>query len=200
MTPVGQTPHGSKVAKHLTSRAQCRLSLCLAAGRVGNRQADLPGIFDLRTHMTTTATPEAPTVSSPVKPITILLTDDQLIIRNGLRALLEDESDMQVVGEAENGQEAVDKARKLIPDVVVMDLAMPVLSGLEATRLILQALPGTKVIIFSSYTDLAYLEEVIKLGASGCLVKHSASRDLPKAIREVYRGGTFFAGKLRRPS
>ncbi|MDB6138957.1 MAG: LuxR family transcriptional regulator, partial [Verrucomicrobiaceae bacterium] len=117
--------------------------------------------------MTTVSALNEPAVLSATKKITVLITDDQAVIRNGLRSLLSEESDITVVGEAENGMEAVDLARKLLPDVVIMDLAMPVLSGLEATRQILATLPDTKIIIFSSYTDYAYIEEVVRLGAVG---------------------------------
>jgi len=142
---------------------------------------------------------DEPAMLKKTKPITILLTDDQMIIRSGLRGLLEKEDDMLVVGEAENGQEAVELAQKLKPDVVIMDLAMPVLSGLEATRQILELLPTTKILVFSSYADYAYIEEVMKLGASGSLAKHTASHELPKAIREVYKGHTYCsAGRGRK--
>ena len=134
--------------------------------------------------------PMAPAVR---RRITVLITDDQAVIRNGLRSLLGEEPDLEVVGEAENGREAVDMARQLAPNVIIMDLAMPVLSGLEATRQILQALPDTRIIVFSSYTDRAYIEEVMRLGAARNIVKHAATRDLPKAIREVCEGRTFCA-------
>ncbi len=147
--------------------------------------------------MTTVLASDEPAATPAFKRISILITDDQAVIRNGLRSLLGEEPDMEIVGEAENGMEAVDLARKLTPDVVIMDLAMPVLSGLEATRQILAMLPKTKIIIFSSYTDYAYIEEVIRLGAVGSLVKHAASRDLPKAVREVCEGKTFFTAGRR---
>jgi len=141
---------------------------------------------------------DEPAMLKKTDPITILLTDDQMIIRSGLRGLLEKEDDMLVVGEAENGQEAVNLAQKLKPDVVIMDLAMPVLSGLEATRQILELLPATKILVFSSYADYAYIEEVMRLGASGSLAKHAASRELPKAIREVHKGNPYFGAGQRR--
>lgn len=150
--------------------------------------------------MTTVSAPNELAAPSASRRITVLITDDQAVIRNGVRALLGEQDDMEVVGEAENGMEAVDLARKLVPDVVIMDLAMPVLSGLEATRQILANLPDTKVIIFSSYTDYAYIEEVVRLGAAGSLVKHAASRDLPKAIREVCSGRTYFTAGRKAPS
>lgn len=142
--------------------------------------------------MTTLSVPNELAIPTAGHRITVLITDDQAVIRNGVKSLLGEQTDMEVVGEAENGLEAVDMARKLLPDVVIMDLAMPVLSGLEATRQILASLPNTKIIIFSSYTDYAYIEEVVRLGAAGSLVKHAASRDLPKAIREVWSGRTYF--------
>jgi DNA-binding NarL/FixJ family response regulator len=99
-----------------------------------------------------------------MKRITVLLPEDHEIVREGLRMLLEIEGDVAVVGEAETGREAVALARKLQPVVVVMDIAMPLLNGLEATRQIRKAVPGTKVLIFSAHSDDAYVEQVIAPG------------------------------------
>lgn len=125
--------------------------------------------------------------------ITVLLAEDHVIVREALRALLELEDDMEVIGEAENGQQAVELTRKLSPDVVVMDIAMPSLNGMEATRQILQAQPATKVLILSAHNDDAYVSLVMAIGASGYLVKQTAADILPKAIREIHRGSTFFS-------
>ena len=102
-----------------------------------------------------------------MKRITVLLAEDHMIVREGLRALLEAEDDIEVVGEAENGRQAVALASKLRPDVVVMDIAMPLLNGLEATRQILKAAPATKVLMLSAHSDDAYVEQVMALGAVG---------------------------------
>ncbi len=103
------------------------------------------------------------------------------------------EADIKVVGEAENGRQAVELFAKLRPDVVVMDIAMPLLNGMEATRQLLQAFPGTKVLILSAHSDDAYVTMVMDIGASGYLIKQTASHVLPQAIRAVHQGKTYFS-------
>jgi DNA-binding NarL/FixJ family response regulator len=124
-----------------------------------------------------------------MKPITVLLAEDHRIVREGLRVLL----DLEVVGEAKNGREAVTLASKLSPDVIVMDIAMPLLNGLEATRQILKARPATRVLILSAYNDDAYVEQAVAIGAAGYLVKQTASEVLPAAIIQVHSGQSFFS-------
>jgi len=128
-----------------------------------------------------------------MNPITVLLADDHTIVREGLLALLQLESDIQVIGQAKNGRQAVALAATLCPDVVVMDIAMPLLNGLEATRRILHATPKTKVLILSAHSDGAYIEKVMALGAAGYLIKQTASNLLVAAIREVNAGSPFFS-------
>ncbi len=128
-----------------------------------------------------------------MKAITVLLAEDHLIVREGLRALLKLEEDIQVVGEAGNGREAVELTVRLRPDVVVMDIAMPLLNGMEATRQILEAQPGTKVLILSAHCDDAYVALVSAIGAAGYLIKQSAAHVLPEAIRKVHAGKTCFS-------
>jgi len=133
-----------------------------------------------------------------MKKITVLLAEDHTIVREGLRALLNSEKDIEVVAEAENGRQAVELARKLSPAVVVMDIAMPLLNGLEATRQILRGTPSVKVLILSAHSDDAYVEHVMELGASGYLVKQTAAEALPKAIREVFQGRKFFSPAISK--
>lgn len=133
-----------------------------------------------------------------VQKIRVLLADDHTVVRQGLRALLMAEQDMEVVGEAENGRQAVQLAEKLTPEVVVMDIAMPVLNGLEATRQIRHAAPGTKVLILSSYSDDAYVRQVAQVGAAGYLVKQTAANELIRAIREARRGNAFFSPSIAK--
>src|SRR6476660_9033088 len=113
-----------------------------------------------------------------MKRITVLLVEDHQIVREGFRLLLEHEPDIEVVGEAENGREAVQLIRQLRPAVVVMDIAMRLLNGLEATRQIRKDFPETKVIILSAHNDDAYVEQVTLLGAAGFLLKHTSSQVL----------------------
>lgn len=127
------------------------------------------------------------------KRITVLLADDHAIVREGLQKLLEVERDIEVVGKATTGREAVTMTRKLRPDVVIMDIAMPLLNGLEATCQILESVPGAKVVILSGHDDDAYVEKAMALGASGYLIKQSSARYLAEAIREVQKGNTFFS-------
>jgi DNA-binding NarL/FixJ family response regulator len=105
--------------------------------------------------------------------IRVLLADDHIVVRQGLRALLAAEEDIEIVGEADNGRQAVQLARKILPDVAVIDIAMPVLNGLEATRQITQSLPNTKVLILSSYSDDDYVQQLTEAGAAGYLVKQT---------------------------
>jgi len=133
-----------------------------------------------------------------MKRIAVLLAEDHTIVREGLRTLLEAEGDIKVVGEAETGRQAVELAKKLRPAVVVMDIAMPLLNGLEATRQILKAVPGAKVLILSAHSDDAYVEQVIALGAAGYLLKQTSAHVLSKAVREVQKGNTFFSPSIAR--
>jgi DNA-binding NarL/FixJ family response regulator len=133
-----------------------------------------------------------------MKRIRVILAEDHTVVREGLRILLEAEGDMTVVGEAETGRQAVQLARKLQPAVVVMDIAMPLLNGLEATRQIVAAIPTTKVIILSAHSDDAYIEQVTSVGAVGYLIKQTSANALAKAIREVHKGNTFFSPSIAK--
>jgi DNA-binding NarL/FixJ family response regulator len=130
--------------------------------------------------------------------IRVVLADDHTVVRQGLRALLVAEGDIEIVGEAENGRQAVQMVKKLLPDVVVMDIAMPVLNGLEATRQITRALPLTKVLILSSYSDDEYVQQLTETGVAGYLVKQTAANDLLKAIREAQKGNVFFSPSIAK--
>lgn len=127
------------------------------------------------------------------KSISVLLADDHTILREGLRTFLESEADIEVVGEAETGRKAVELAGKLHPAVIVMDIAMPLMNGLEATRQILKKNPAAKIIILSAHSDDAYVENAMSLGASAFLLKQSSAHLLAEAIREVQKGKTFFS-------
>src|SRR5438309_2160155 len=133
-----------------------------------------------------------------MKRITVLLAEDHQIVREGFRLLLQHEGDIQVVGEAETGRQAVQLTRKLRPAVVVMDIAMPLLNGLEATRQIRKDFPDTRVLILSAHSDDAYVEQASVLGAAGFLLKQTSSDNLATAIREVEKGNTFFSPAISR--
>lgn len=128
-----------------------------------------------------------------MKKIQLLLVDDHNMVRQGLRVLLESEEDIAVVGEAETGRQAVQMASALLPDVIVMDIAMPNLNGLEATRQIVKAVPTAKVLVLSSYSDDEYLHQLTDAGACGYLLKQTAATDLIKAVRETSKGNAFFS-------
>jgi len=133
-----------------------------------------------------------------MKTISVLLADDHTVVRQGLRSLLAAEPDITVVAEAETGREAVQLAASLSPDVIVMDIAMPQLSGLEATRQIIQTTPTAKVLILSSYSDEEYVHQLTDAGACGYLVKQTAANDLIKAIREAEKGNAFFSPAISK--
>jgi len=123
----------------------------------------------------------------------VLIADDHTLVRDGIRALLALASDIEVVGEAANGKEAVEKARELAPDVVLMDLAMPVVTGLEATRRICRESPGTKVLALTQYDESEYVIPVVEAGARGFVTKMSAFSELTAAIQAVYRGESYLS-------
>ena len=133
-----------------------------------------------------------------MKCITVLLAEDHLIVREGFRSLLKAESDIEVVGEAQSGRQAVALAKKLRPAVIVMDIAMPLLNGLEATRQIRKAMPGAKVLMLSAHSDDAYVDQAIAFGAAGFLLKQTSAHDLAQAIREVSNGRTFFSPTIAK--
>jgi DNA-binding NarL/FixJ family response regulator len=128
-----------------------------------------------------------------MKPITVLLAEDHMIVREGLRLLLAADSGITVVGEAETGRQAVQMTKKLRPAVVLMDIAMPQLNGLEATRQILKAVPATRVLILSAYNDDEYLRQVVHLNAAGYLIKQTSADLLSEAIRTIHSGQKFFS-------
>ncbi len=133
-----------------------------------------------------------------MQKINVLLVDDHTVVRQGLKALLVAEGDIEVVGEAESGRQAVQLAKKLLPDVVLMDIAMPSLNGLEATRQLLREVPSAKVLILSSYADDEYVEQLTEAGAVGYLIKQTAANDLLKAIREVHKGNAYFSPSISK--
>ena len=133
-----------------------------------------------------------------MNPITVLLSEDHMIVREGLRALLKLEDDIKVVGEAENGRQAVQLAKKYLPEVIVMDIAMPLLNGLEATRQILQTTPSTKILMLSAHSDDAYVKNATESGAVGFLLKQTSAHDVCRAIREVHQGKMFFSPSISK--
>lgn len=132
------------------------------------------------------------------KGVRIVLADDHTIVRQGLAKLLEGEPGFQVVGEAENGREAVAKVEALQPQVVIMDIAMPMLNGIEATRQIKKIRPQTKVIILSMHCHDRYIKELFSLGASGYLLKDSTGSDIVKAIQAALDGDTYMSPSVSR--
>ena len=133
-----------------------------------------------------------------MKRITVLLAEDHTIVREGFRKMLEMEDDLEVVGEAQDGRQAVALAKKFRPDVVLMDIAMPLLNGLEATRQVLKAFPATKVLMLSAHSDDAYVKNATESGAVGFLLKQTSAHDVCRAIREVQKGKTFYSPSISR--
>ena len=127
-----------------------------------------------------------------MKKLRILLADDHEVVRDGLRLLIDGQRDMRVVGEASNGKEALQQARELTPDVVVMDLSMPELNGLQATERLKAERPEIKVVALTVHEDTSYLLQLCKAGAAGYVLKRSAGDDLIRAIRAVAAGGLHF--------
>jgi DNA-binding NarL/FixJ family response regulator len=133
-----------------------------------------------------------------MKKTTILLVDDHKVLRQSMRALLMTEPDFEVVGEAEDGRAAIESARQLQPDVVVMDIAMPQLNGLEATRRIIKEAPHAKVLVVSSYSDDKFVQELTEAGAVGYLLKQCAAPDFLKAVREAQKGKSSYSPSISK--
>jgi two-component system response regulator NreC len=133
-----------------------------------------------------------------VKKLRILLVDDHTVMRTGLRALLERQTNLEVAGEAENGRDAVALSASLQPNVVVMDIGMPLLNGIEATKSILKHSPSTGVVILSMHSDESYVMRALQAGARGYLLKDSAAAELLAAIEAVSCGKSFFSSAISR--
>jgi len=133
-----------------------------------------------------------------MEKIKVLLADDHTVLRQGLRALLEAETDITIVGEAETGRQALRLSLKLLPDVVVIDVAMPLMNGLEATRQIIKEIPTVRVLVLSSYSDDEYVRQVSESGAAGYLLKQTAAQDLIRAIREARNGNAYFSPAISK--
>src|SRR5512139_1627583 len=125
--------------------------------------------------------------------IRVLIVDDHTLLRDGISALLDLVPDMEVVGEAGNGREALERVRELRPDVVLMDIEMPIMDGLEASRKIHERYPAVKVLILSQYDDSAHVLEAMGSGVKGFVTKTAASGELAASIRSVYRGDSYLS-------
>ena len=128
--------------------------------------------------------------------IRVLLAEDHTIVRKGLRALLDDEVDIEVVGEAQDGREAVEMVDQLQLDVVLMDISMPGLNGLEATRQIKARFPDARVLVLTRHANKEYIYQILRAGASGYVIKQAAPAELVLAIQAVYRGDTFLSPSI----
>jgi DNA-binding NarL/FixJ family response regulator len=121
----------------------------------------------------------------------VFVADDHAVLRDGLKALVNAQADMEIVGEADNGRTTYDRAKELVPDVVLMDISMPELSGVQATELLRRECPDIKILVLTAYKDKGYLDRLLNVGASGFILKLSAAEELIGAIRLVAGGGIY---------
>ena len=133
-----------------------------------------------------------------IKTIKVLIAEDHTIVRQGLARLLSDQPGLEVVGQAVNGREAVEMAEKLNPDVIIMDIAMPKMNGIEASKKIRKLLPRTKILILSMYSHEHYIHELLEVGVSGYLLKDSSGRDIIKAIDDALKNKTFLSPAISK--
>lgn len=133
-----------------------------------------------------------------MKQILVLIVEDHTMVREGIRMTLGLEQDMNVIGEASDGRKAVSMATELKPDVVLMDIAMPGLNGLEATRQLIKAVPSIKIIMLTAHGDDAYVKSAVDAGAAGFLLKQDSTHDVCNAIREVHRGGIHYSSSVAK--
>jgi len=133
-----------------------------------------------------------------MQKIRVLVVDDHPIVRDGISALLALAGDMEVVGEATNGSEALNRVRELEPDVVIMDISMPIMDGLEATRRIRRDFPRTRVLVLTQYDDKEYVFPIIEAGATGFISKKAASSELASGIRSIYQGDSYLSPSVAK--
>lgn len=131
-----------------------------------------------------------------VKKIKVILADDHPIVRTGIKNALADQENIEVIGEASSGAQAIKKAKELSPDIVLMDISMPGMGGLEAAQRMHSTMPKVKVLVFTMHDNKEYVLEIIRSGASGYVLKDTSTFELVKAIETVYSGGTFFSSKV----
>ncbi len=131
-----------------------------------------------------------------MEKIKVFLVDDHEIFRNGLQSLIDQEEDLEVVGEASNGEEAISLAESARPDVIIMDIRMPKLNGVEASKLLLSKNPKLKILIFSLYDNVEYVTQALKLGAKGYLLKDTSNKIFLDAIRRVHKGEFYYIGEV----
>jgi DNA-binding NarL/FixJ family response regulator len=130
--------------------------------------------------------------------IRVLVADDHAILRDGIRSLLESQEDILVVGEAENGMEAIEFVKACPPDIVLMDISMPQMNGLEATRFIRDHFPRVKVLVLTQHDNHEYIATALQAGAAGYVLKRSGRRELLNALRQVHEQGAFLAGRITK--
>ncbi|WP_162340814.1 response regulator transcription factor [Cyclobacterium salsum] len=128
--------------------------------------------------------------------IKVVLADDHLVVRSGIKNLLENEGDIAVIGEASNGEEALQAVEKLQPDLLIIDIRMPVMNGLEATHKLTKSSPNSKVLILSMHDDEDYILQSVESGASGYLLKDTSKEEFLKAIKTIHQGGKYFSGDI----
>jgi len=126
-----------------------------------------------------------------MKKLRVFVADDHAVLRDGLKALVNGQPDMEIVGEADNGRVTVERAKELMPEILLMDISMPELNGVAAAELIRRECPGTKILVLTAYKDKGYLDRFLKVGASGYVLKLSAAEELIGAIRLVASGGIY---------
>lgn len=133
-----------------------------------------------------------------MKRISVMLVEDHAVVLEGIRAMLKLETDLDVIGEARDGRTAINMATELQPDVILMDIAMPKLNGLEATRQLVKAQPASRIIILSAHCDDAYVKSAVDAGAAGFVLKHDSANDVCRAIREVSKGGIHYSPSIAK--
>jgi DNA-binding NarL/FixJ family response regulator len=134
--------------------------------------------------------------SKLMNPITILLADDHDVVRKGMKMLLEDETDVKVIGEASDGLDAIEKVKNLMPNVVILDLTMPKMNGIEASRIISEEFPDVKILIFSMHNNREYIVSSVENGANGYLLKDTGKEELMRAIKVVSEGRKYFPPEI----